>query len=403
VKGDYYAVGEIVSLLLQITTDDTFSQPSSAQFFMELVLIQGETITSVENNCYACNKSECSANGALVVPNIFWYQVFDKGLLWLLQFSGLTKNTRTVIRIDMVMGASLDCGCHCDYNPGAQSTCYCPAVVTPRSTHLSGGKRSTHLTRGKRSTHLTRVQRSTHLSGGKRNDQSAPYYNPNRDPTRELGIDEYTVPLFIDDYYLNDVHYTFPVKYLVFGTDALGSSTLCDVVSCVDNTGCFTGAPSGKINGSYKDRTCVWVEVSCDDGDPNTWDRCVPLNNPDPQTTPNCVHTPMGVSLNGFCYYFDGDGYNCKEPCFSDRDCETAGICYQTNCANALQQENLELATDRKRQSVGSLSALQLGGIIGGCVCFVVVAVVVIYKLSQAKQEMSINEDTFASLQVPLN
>jgi len=348
-------------------------------FNMELVLLPGESIQSVENNCYACNHTECSANGAMVVPTISTTGLIPyEGTFWILQFTGLSPNTRTVIRIDVLLESTLDCGCVCQMPPpgGTQSLCVCPASVTPRTTHLSG-------TGG----------------GGKRNIQSGIYYNPKRDPTMDLGSDRYQVPLFINDYYLNDDHYTFPVQSVPFTP-----GTSCDILTCIDYTGCWTGSVGGKIKNSYLDRTCNFAPVSCDDGNPSTYDICVPPVYPlmKPYTPPNCVHTPLGVSLNGFCYFIDGGGYNCKQPCFSNSDCGTDGVCYPTNCVSALQEENLESATSgsNKHQSVGSLSPLQLFGIIGGCVCFVVIAVVVIYKFVQSR---SINQDTFANLQVPLN
>jgi len=39
---------------------------------MELVLIPGSTVKSVENNCNAC-PTECSVNGPLVVPSVSTY------------------------------------------------------------------------------------------------------------------------------------------------------------------------------------------------------------------------------------------------------------------------------------------------------------------------------------------
>jgi len=215
----------------------------------------------------------------------------------------------------------------------------------------------------------------------------------------DLGSDRYQVPLFINDYYLNDNHFTFPVQSVPFTP-----GTSCDILTCIDYTGCWTGSVSGKIKNSYLDRTCNFAPVSCDDGNPATYDICVPPVYPlmKPNNPPDCVHTPMGVALNGYCYFIDGDGYNCQQPCFSNNDCGTDGVCYPTNCVSGLQEESLATANGgaNKHQSVGSLSPLQLSGIIGGCVCFVVIAVVVIYKFVQAR---SINQETFTNLQVPLN
>jgi len=223
------------------------------------------------------------------------------------------------------------------------------------------------------------------------------YYNVNRDPTVELGRDRYQVPMYVNDYYVNGNHYTFPVQSVSFVYD-----TLCDVLSCLDYTGCWTGAVSPKIGNTYFGRTCNFAPVICNDGNSGTYDFCVPPVWPNyaPNMPPKCVYTPNGAALNGFCYYINGGGYNCQKRCFTDSNCGVGGVCYPTNCISNLQDEELESANGAKHQSVGSLSPLQLFGIIGGCVCFVVVAVVVIYKFIQARK---MNEDTIASLQEPLN
>jgi len=375
VKGNYYAVGEPVSLLLQITTDETFSFPSSAEFHMELVLRQGETVKSVVNNCKAC-KTECSANGAMVVPTFTYYPVL--GGFYVLQFKGLTKNTRTVIRIDLTIESDLDTGCWCKiYDGGAAVGCACPTSTSPRTTHLSSTKR----------------------------DLPSKWYNPDRSRTLALGFDEFTVALFITDYYINDKYFKFPIQFLTF--EKLGN-----VLNCLDYTGCFIAITPGRTENTYKDRTCEFVEETCDDGEDETYDQCVPpmIPNRKPNMPPNCIHTGWDDPFDGYCYYFD-DGYNCEQPCTLDEDCEEDGGCYGSapctsdlgddNSVQGLQQEkNLESANSPKQQSVGSLSPLQLFGIIGGCVCLVVIAVVVIYKFFQSK---SINEQTIANLQVPFN
>jgi len=463
VKGNYYAVGERISLLLQITTDDTFSLSSSAEFDMELVLRDGEGVLSVVNNCIA-SSTECSTGAAKVVPTLSTdgrYEIF---------FQGLTKNSRTVFRIDLVIYSDLDCECSCHFRDG-HTSCVCPFMSVPRKPHISGAKK--------------RAQQSE--------------MSHRRDKTRELGRDEYSVALYINDYYVDDNYYTFPVKFIPFA-----DNTLCQVLCCEDYTSCFTGTPSGKIRNSYKDRTCDYVEASCDDGDDETNDRCVPPSPYDYERNmpPNCIHTPWDESLHGYCYYFDpekngydceysctsnddcetdgvcyeyddcsvdespqgdhgycyyGDdyGYDCETPCTSDDDCEVDGGCYEydefdcpdeqgeslygycyyedddygIDCENpcafdddceyeggycyeddesecsvdALQQENLESANNSKQQSVGSFSPLQLFGIIGGCVGFVVMVVFVVVIYKKSIQVKSINEETIASLQVPLN
>jgi len=286
-------------------------------------------------------------------------------IFFVLQFNGLTKNTRTVIRIDLIVESNLDCGCWCELKGTTGKDCACPESISPRTTHLSSAKR----------------------------DLQSDKFRPTRDATRELGFDEMTVALFVNDYYINDDYYTFPVQYMPF-------DSLCHFLNCQDYTGCYTAITPGKVGNTYKDRNCEFVEVSCDDGDDQTNDRCVPPRNPSSTNIPNCIHTGLDEPLNGYCYYVDGPGYKCQQSCTSDDDCDAGGACYEIDCSvNALQQENLESANSSKHQSVGSLSPLQLFGIIGGCVGFVVmvVFVVVIYK------KFFQDADTIASLQVPLN
>jgi hypothetical protein len=352
VKGNYYACNEIVSILLQITTDATFSLPSSAEFTMELFFRDGLTLNSVVNNCKSC-KTECSM-GAMVVPTFSSYENENSVTVFVLHFKGLTKNTRTVIRLDLLIECDLDCGCSCDIGPNDKISCVCPASTTPRRTHLSGSK--------------------------KRYQQQSGFDLTGSNSKLIVGLDPYTVALLINDYSVNDNYYTFPEEFVLFADE-----TLCKILSCDDYTGCFTGTVSGKIGNSYKDRSCEFVEVSCDDGDDETNDRCVPPRSPssEPNMPPNCIHTGWDETLDGYCYYFIGKGYNCQQSCSSDDDCEEDGGCYEnTECSvHTLQQENLESANSSKKQSVGSLSPLQLFGIIGGCVGFIaLVAVVVLYK-----------------------
>jgi len=369
VKGDYYACGEIVSILLQITTDDTFSQSSSDEFSIELFLRDGETLNSVVINCDAC-ETECSDNGAMVEPTFTYYEDEFNEIIYVLQFSGLTQNTNTVIRLDIVIECNLDCGCSCDVQPDDKTTCVCPASTTPRRTHLSETR--------------------------KRHQQQSESH-----PKWIVGIDPYQVALLINDYYINDDYYTFPVLDVLFA-----DGTLCEIVSCDDYTGCFTGSVSGKIGNSYKDRTCDFAEVSCDDGDEETYDRCIPPSQPndEPNMPPNCIHTGWDETLDAYCYYLN-QGYDCEYSCMSDDDCDVDGTCYESSDCSviALQEENLESADSSKQQSIGSLSPLQLIGIIGGCVGFVVMVVFVVVIYKKFYHEKSMSGDAIASLQVPLN
>jgi len=335
---------------------------------------------SVENNCHA-SETECSTNGALVVPTL---QTYDNpngiDILYGLQFKGLTKNTRTVIRIDLTLNWNLDCGCTCKVSPG-NTACQCPETVTPRKTHLSSSQ--------KRS-------------------QQGKIFDPThkRDNSQELGFDEFTVALYVNDYYVKNKYYSFPIQYMRFE-----NRTLCRVVSCTDYTGCYTGTPTAKID-TYKDRGCDFVQVSCDDGDDETYDRCIPPIKPykTPNMPPICIHTGWDEIQDSYCYY--GNGFDCQDSCTGSNDTcvkdKFTGWCFESSACSvdALQQENLEAATSSKQLSVGSLSPLQVFGIIGGCIGFVVLVAVVIFVVVIYKkffQDKSIHQDTIVSLQVPLN
>jgi len=304
---------------------------------------------SVVNNCQAC-KSECSTNGAMVVPTFSIDDIYM--FSYAIQLQGLTSNTRTVIRIDFVIECDLDCGCWCDVLPD-KVVCSCPESATPRETHISQTKKR---------------QRFNIL------------------------FDPYTVALLANDYYINDDYYTFTVMSVLF------EDSLCDILNCEDKSSCYIGTVSGKIGNSYKNRTCEYVKVNCDDGDDETYDRCLPsLTGQDP----TCLHTRSNVTLVGYCYY-EESGYDCEQTCTSDDNCLLGGLCFEIpGCSvDGIQQEILETANNPEHES-GSLTTLKIVGIVGGCVAFVVMMVVVIRKIFYHQHE--INEDTMAALQVPLN
>jgi len=311
----------------------------------------------------------------MVIPTLSSYEAQEDFPLYALQFNGLTKNTRTVIRIDILIENDIACGCSCTVVPIGRQ-CQCPVVPTPRKTHLSSSMKRYHQAEGFNPT------------------------NPDRDSTRELGRDEFTVALFVDDYYVNGNYYTFPVKFVPFV-----SETLCNILSCTDYTGCYTGTAEGKIGNTYKDRGCEFVAVSCDDGDDKTYDRCVPPSYPygeDEPKIPICIHSGWDDIQDSYCYY--GDGFHCDLPCISDDDCD-GGACFESSeCSvdvSFLQEEILESANSTTKHQSGSLKPLQLFGIIGGCIVLVVTVVFVLVK--KFYLERSINEDTIASLRVPLN
>jgi len=386
----------------------------------------------------------CSASGVYVEPSIT-EENYEYSTL---QFTGLKRNTRAVIRLDLIIQCDLDCQCSC-YREEDEEHCYCGSTPIPRQTHIS--------TAEKRDIEESHVVMSD-----------------------DIGYDPYQVVLYFTDYYVNGDYFPVSVKLVTF-------SNLCGVLSCLDYTGCYTGVIQQTGN-SYKDRICIFEDVSCDDGYDCTKDVCIPPAVPyfnKPRVPPACIHreicdeSNLGGSIGNcyynyeynchhycdsnddckeeggtclenpfcseetthYCYwkdygfdcstpcsdyqdceggsctgtaycfsdqstghcYWEDYGFDCSTPCSDYQDCGDGAWCYVTtecHSSHELQEENSESA--KSKQLTGGLTPAQLGGIIAGCVGFVVMVMVVVFIYKKLHQE-KFNEDTIITLQVPLN
>jgi len=288
--------------------------------------------------------------------------------------------------------------------------------------------------------------------------------------------------LYITGYYVNDVNFPITTKMVTF-------TNLCSVMSCNDYSGCYTGIITYTGN-TYKDRSCTFEAVTCDDNNDCTKDVCIPTASiyHIPGIPPACIHRDICDESNegsiiGNCLYTQIDyfyDYKCNEECYSNNDCEEGGICYENpfcsnkdtqycywdyygfdcfapchgyqdcpgghcistpycysdqdtgycywdvsgfNCQESctvhgqcgdgachvsksacrnnyyeLEEENSE----SRKKLIGGFTSAELGGIIAGCIGFVVVVIVAVVIYKKLQQE-KFNEDTIATLQVPLN
>jgi len=110
------------------------------------------------------------------------------------------------------------------------------------------------------------------------------------------------------------------------------------------------------------------------------------------------------------CYFAEDAMYNCSGTCEFDSDCGDGGECLRTiqctpNFPLMLQQENSEVGeSSSKQQMTGAgLSSAQLGGIIGGCVGFVGILMIVVVIVKRFQQQKFNTETIDIALQVPLN
>jgi len=276
-------------------------------------------------------------------------------------------------------------------------------------------------------------------------------------------LEEYTTALQFNSY-------TVDGAYNQISTVYMNITNICDVFNCEDFTGCYTGVAAGKIDGTYLDRGCIWTPVSCDDGNPDTTDQCLP-----PYETiqvsnypPNCIHVPSNVNT-GYCYYYED--WECDTVCYQDSDCDSGGLCFYINygycdsgegegsycywdstskkrnpkltynrhtyklhgyvgcsacnfdsdcnggrCLETIQcsaefkpfllEEEISEEASNQRTTEGGLSSVQLGGIIGGCVGFVGILMIVVVVIVRRFHQRKINTETINTidtLQVPLN
>jgi len=341
--------------------------------------------------------------------------LFDEDRL-VLEFTGLKANTNTVIRIDLTIECNINCGCGC---PIGDDKCTCGSTGYVRIDRVN-----------------TAHKRFIH------------------EYQQFIGDESYSLAMVLNDYVVDGEENQIPSVFVNF-TD------ICNVMSCIDYTGCYTGVVSDKAEGSYKDRYCIWEPVSCDDGDPCTIDQCLPPSEYEPVRNfpPNCIHIDSCESeqLSGYCYdyasrvpwncnkncfnddscdgglcfyidqeycmigegeakycYFaeDNFGFDCTLSCDLDSDCGDGGKCYNTiQCSSKfmpllLQQEDSEFGDNSKqRTTLSGLSSIQLGAIIGGCVGFVGILMIVIVIIKRSHQNKINTEtfDTLQTLQVPLN
>jgi hypothetical protein len=289
VKGNYYACDvEVISLLLKISTDSSFKISSTAEWEIDLFPQNYVTVKQVLNNCVVSMtdaEHSCTKSGASVVPS------FHDNVL---SFKQLKSNTKTVIRIDLIIGCDMDCECPCWVQPGVvfddQCGCYNSAGY-PRQSRISSAQK---------------VYQDI---------------NPNNLPA-----------MFFNDYKVDGNYHQIPLVSVNF-------TKLFDVLVCLDFTGCSIAELPGKKTGcTYKDRDCKWYDVSCDDGDPCTIDQCIPpyqlYDYKEGRTfPPNCIHidTCGSDKIPGYCYDYNtnnGKNWNCSKECYSDADCEYGGICY---------------------------------------------------------------------------
>jgi hypothetical protein len=427
--------------LLKISTDSTFKYDSSAKFVIQLVPRKGVTVKSVLNNCVA-NKTDstktCTTCGGLVVPTLTRIKSGP-----VLELTGIEANTRSVIRIDLILGCDIACDCHCGIDEVTGLwTKACKTIQYVRIDYINGAtapKSTTNTTTHKKKRSLQETQRHA-------DDCS----------TIDRNID--ALAMFFNDYEVNGDYFKIPLVTVDF-------INVCDILRCSDLSGCWDYKIPGQIEGTYKDRRCDWHLVSCDDGDPCTIDQCIPPHNPTAEQSPaNCIHINSCESneITGYCHdYLELGAWNCSQKCKSDEDCpdpsqegtkfclfvdegyckngdgelfycysdvkesfDCSKSCYRSDCGDGerclstiqcsskfkphlMQQENSEMGESSKQQQqqMRGLSAVQLGGIIGGCVGFVVIGIlmIVVVIMKRKFNQQKINSEIIDTLQVPLN
>jgi hypothetical protein len=343
-----------------------------------------------------------------------------------LELTGITKNTQAVIRIDLKVTCDIDCDCHCLQDPEEGSWgALCASVSYVRKDNIN--------------------------TATKKRDIISDWCNA-------INRDVYALSMFFFDFEVNGDFYLVPLVSVDF-------INICRIMDCSDLSGCWNFYLPEQIGG-YANRSCNWSPVPCDDGDDCTIDQCLPpFGSPnDPSPPPNCIHIDSCGSdeITGYCYNYNHNSWNCSFKCNSDSDCAIPGqeediFCYfidegycksgdgesyncysdengsldcsksctdtfrETDCDEGyrcistiqcsskfqpflMQQENSQLdeSLNQQRMTGDGLSAVQLGAIIGGCVGFVGILMLVFFIIKRSHQQ-KFNSEIFETLQSPLN
>jgi hypothetical protein len=384
--GAYYACEvEAMSLMLKISTDSSWKYNSNAELDIELVLRPDVTVINVENNCVA-DKTDasktCTKCGATVVPSLSYIKTGP-----VLELTGIKKNTRSVIRIDLSVGSDIDCDSHCikESETGVWIELDVASLPYVRKSYVNSA--------------LKRYLQESQL---------------NSDWCTAIDRDIFVLVMFFNSYEVNGDYYQIPLVSVDF-------INICQIIDCSDLSGCWNFHIPGQIGGTYKGRSCEWYPVSCDDGDSCTIDQCIPPINPTHEhIPPNCTHIDSCGSdeISGYCYDYNSGAlwaWDCNNKCKSDADCAILGedgiyclfvddgFCKSGEVEFLMQEEISEdESLKQQRMTGGGLSSIQLGAIIGGCVAFVSILMVVFVIVKRSHQQ-KINPEIIETLQVPLN